>query len=189
LPPPFHFTTITTYILYSPNSAINEFFNSNTTITRKQYNEFAISRASSVSTTLQIQGFRDKNSVINIGNISLAKTVYPDFVASYKYLGTIGNSRLRNTIKDFTRFFAQSWNNDLRPCLDTTADILIEFQSNFDLLARNLPSRFAPNLDIVRKELPSLFSKALPCVLSHGDLNIINLLVNPKTGNITGIID
>lgn len=64
----------------------------------------------------------------------------------------------------------------------------MEFQSSFDLLARNLPSRFAPNLERVRKELPSLF-KDLPFVLSHGDLNVMNLLVNPKTGNITGVVD
>lgn len=64
----------------------------------------------------------------------------------------------------------------------------MEFQSNFDLLARNQPSRFAPNLEMVRKELPSLF-KALPFVLSHGDLNVMNILVNPNTGNITGIVD
>lgn len=65
----------------------------------------------------------------------------------------------------------------------------MEFQSNFDLLARDLPSRFAKNLERVRKELPSLFSKALPLVLSHGDLNAMNLLVNPQTGNILGIVD
>lgn len=64
----------------------------------------------------------------------------------------------------------------------------MEFQSSFDLLARNLPSRFAANLERVREELPSLF-KVLPFVLSHGDLNMMNLLVNPKTGNITGIVD
>lgn len=67
--------------------------------------------------------------------------------------------------------------------------MLIEFQSSFDLLTRNLPSRFIPNLERVRKELPSLFSKALPFVLSYGDLNGMNLLVNPKTGNIIGIVD
>jgi hypothetical protein len=55
-PPPFNFTTITTYVLYSPNSTINKFFNSNITITRQQCHEFAISRAGGVSTTLQIQG-------------------------------------------------------------------------------------------------------------------------------------
>lgn len=54
--------------------------------------------------------------------------------------------------------------------------------------ARNLPSRFASKLERVRKELPSVF-KALPFVLSHGDLNMTNLLVNPKTGNIAGIFD
>jgi hypothetical protein len=67
--------------------------------------------------------------------------------------------------------------------------LLTEFQSSFDLLARNLPSRFALNLERVRKELPSLFSTALPFVLSHGDLNVMNFLVNPQTGKITGIVD
>ena len=67
--------------------------------------------------------------------------------------------------------------------------MLAEFQSYFDLLSRELPFRFAPNLERVRNDLPSLFSKALPFVLSHGDLNTMNLLVNPETGNITGIVD
>ena len=62
-------------------------------------------------------------------------------------------------------------------------------QSNFDLLAWDLPFCFAPNLDRVRNDLPSLFSEALPFVLSHQDLNMMNILINPKTGNITGIID
>ncbi|KAJ5091946.1 hypothetical protein NUU61_006816 [Penicillium alfredii] len=224
---------MTTYVFYSPDGAINHFFNSNTTVTRQQCDEFAISCAGGVSTALQMQGvcsytvtagtnksklfqFRDENSTIDMGNISLAKAIHPEFVASCKYLGTIGDSRPLyiyemenlpgtahimarippddmsrqcNTIKDFARFFAQSWNNDQRPCSDKTAILLAEFQANFDLLARDLPSRFAPNLERVRKELPSLFSKALPFVLSHGDLNMMNLLTNPETGNITGIVD
>lgn len=67
--------------------------------------------------------------------------------------------------------------------------MLAEFQSYFDLLARDLPSRFASNLERVRKELPSVFLNALPFVLSHGDLNVMNLLINTETGNITGIVD
>lgn len=47
-----YFTTMTTYVLYSPDGAIDEFFNSNTTVTRQQYDEFAISHASGVSTAL-----------------------------------------------------------------------------------------------------------------------------------------
>jgi hypothetical protein len=65
----------------------------------------------------------------------------------------------------------------------------MEFQSYFDVLARELPSRFALNLAKVRKELPSLFLRAIPFVLSHRDLNMMNLLTNPETGNITGIVD
>ncbi|KAL3474120.1 hypothetical protein BJX99DRAFT_271878 [Aspergillus californicus] len=206
---------MTTYVFYRLDSAINNFFN-NTTVTRQQCDEFAISRAGGVSTALQMQGFRDENSTIDMDNISLAKAVHPEFVASCKYLGTIGDSqplhiyemenlpgpalimarippndmsRQRNTINDYARFFAQSWNSNLEACSDKTATLLSEFQSKFDLLARNLPSRFASNLVRVRKELPSLFSKALPFVLSHGDLNMMNLLINPETGNITGIVD
>lgn len=41
----------------------------------------------------------------------------------------------------------------------------------------------------VRKALPSLFSEALPFVLSHQDLNTMNLLVNPESGNITCIVN
>lgn len=224
---------MTTFVLYSPDGAIDEFFTSNTTVTRQQCDEFAISRAGGESTALQMQGvcsytviaglnklklfqFRDENSIIDMDSITLAKAIHPEFVASCKFLGTMGNLRpvyiyemehlpgtahimarippddmyrQRNTIKDFARFFAQSWNNDLRPCSDETATLLMEFQSNFDLLARDLPSRFAQNLERVLKELPSLFSKALPFVLSHGDLNVMNLLVNPQTGNILGIVD
>ncbi|OQE13649.1 hypothetical protein PENFLA_c045G06015 [Penicillium flavigenum] len=207
---------MTTYVPYSLDSAIDEFFHSGTTVTRQKCDEFAISRAGGVSTALQMQGFRDKDSTIDMDNIVLAKAIHPDFVASYKYLGTLGDSRpfyiyemdhlpgtahimarippddmsrQCNTIKDFARFFAQSWNNDLQPSSDATMTLFKEFRSNFDLLARDLPSRFAPNLERVRKELPSLFSKAIPFVLSHGDLNTMNLLVNPQTGNITGIVD
>lgn len=69
------------------------------------------------------------------------------------------------------------------------APVLKEFQSHFNLLARDLPPRFASNVEMVRKELPALFSGTLPFVLSHGDLNTMNILANPETGNITGIVD
>ncbi|KAJ6189130.1 hypothetical protein N7519_004038 [Penicillium mononematosum] len=193
---------MTTYVLYSLDSAIDEFFNSSTTVTRQQCDAFAISRAGGVSTALQMQGvcsytviagpnksklfqFRDENYTIDMDNIILAKAIHPDFVASCKYLDDM--SRQCNTIKDFARFFAQSWNSDLQLSSDATMTLLKEFRSNFDLLARDLPSRFTPNLERIRKELPSLFSKALPFVLSHGDLNTMNLLINPQTGNITGL--
>lgn len=87
------------------------------------------------------------------------------------------------------RFFAQSWNNGQSLCPDKTAALLVEFRSKIDRLSQSLPSRFTANLDAVRKELPSLFSKKLPFVLSHQDLNETNMLINPESGSITGIVD
>jgi hypothetical protein len=101
---------MTTYVPYSLDSAIDEFFDSSTTVTRQQCDEFAISRAGGVSTALQMQGvcsytvtagpnksklfqFRDKDSTIDMDNIVLAKAIHPGFVASCKYLGTLGDSR------------------------------------------------------------------------------------------------
>lgn len=101
---------MTTYVVYSHDSAIDEFFSSSTTVTRQQCDEFAISRAGGVSSALQMQGvcsytvtagpnktklfqFRDEDSTIDMGNLILAKEIHPEFVASCKYLGTMGDSR------------------------------------------------------------------------------------------------
>ncbi|KAI1909215.1 hypothetical protein LOZ65_006560 [Ophidiomyces ophidiicola] len=224
---------MTTFVRYSLDSAIERFFDLNTTVTRQQCDEFATSHAGGVSTALGMQGvcsytvtagpnnsklfqFRDENSIIDMGNITLAQKVHPEFVSSCVDLGTLGESRPVyiyemeylsgtphimaripqedisrncNTIKDFARFFAQSWNNNLQLCSDATAALLTEFQSNFNLLAEKLPSRFKPNLEQAQKELPSLFSPAFHFALSHGDLNPMNILVNPQTGNVTGVVD
>ena len=102
---------MTKYVVYNLESAINDFFSSNTTTTRKQCDDFAIARAGGVSTPLQMQGvcsytvaagpdkskifqFRDEDSTIDIGNISLAKAIHSEFVASCNYLGTLGDLRL-----------------------------------------------------------------------------------------------
>lgn len=99
---------MTTYVVYSPNSAIHEFFNSNTTVSSQQCDEFAISRAGGVPSALHMQGvcsytvtagpnknklfqFRDENSTIDMPNMILAKAIYPEFVPNCKYLGTMGD--------------------------------------------------------------------------------------------------
>lgn len=101
---------MTTHVIYSLDGTIDDFFSSNTAVARQQCDYFAISRAGGVSTPLQMQGvcsytvtagpnksrlfqFRDNDSTIDIGNIRLVKAVHPEFVASCKYLGTIGDSR------------------------------------------------------------------------------------------------
>lgn len=86
-------------------------------------------------------------------------------------------------------FFAQSWNGSQQLSPDDATALLAEFRSKLDVLARSLPSRFAPDLSRARQLLPSLFSEALPFVLNHGDLCEMNLLISAGTGKITGIVD
>jgi hypothetical protein len=44
------------YVVYSSNNALNNFFISNTTVTRQQCDDFVISRVNGVPTPLQMQG-------------------------------------------------------------------------------------------------------------------------------------
>ncbi|RSL89480.1 hypothetical protein CEP52_014882, partial [Fusarium oligoseptatum] len=95
---------------YSLSNAISSFFESNTTVTRQQCDSFTLSCAGGRVNPVQIQGafsytltagtngsklfqFRVQESGFDIGIMSLAKTVHPQFVASCKYHGTIGQSR------------------------------------------------------------------------------------------------
>ncbi|KAJ4315798.1 hypothetical protein N0V84_008202 [Fusarium piperis] len=95
---------------YSLENAIGSFFESNTTVTRQQCDEFALSCAGGPVNPVQIQGafsytltagtngskifqFRVQESSFNTDIMSLAKTAHPQFVTSYKYHGTIGQSR------------------------------------------------------------------------------------------------
>lgn len=97
-------------IPYSLNSAITSFFKSNTTATRQQCDNFALSRMSGPINPVQIQGtfsytvtagsnesklfqFREQDSDLDMDMMDLAKAVHPQFVARCKYHGTIGPPR------------------------------------------------------------------------------------------------
>lgn len=56
-------------------------------------------------------------------------------------------------------------------------------------LSGKLPSRFDPFVAQVQGILPMLRLVEHPIVLTHGDLNETNILVNPISGEITGVID
>ncbi|KND86779.1 hypothetical protein TOPH_08589 [Tolypocladium ophioglossoides CBS 100239] len=93
---------------YSLNGEISSFFESNTTVTRQQCDNFALSRATGQVNPAQIQGvwsytliagnskvfqFRAQSSRLDMDIMSLAKAIHPQFVAGCKYHGTIGQSR------------------------------------------------------------------------------------------------
>ncbi|KAJ5950600.1 uncharacterized protein N7479_009013 [Penicillium vulpinum] len=152
---------MTTYVVYSHEGAINNFFSSNKTM--QGVRRYTITAGPNKSKLFQ---FREENFTINIGNISLAKAVHFEFLARCKYLSVLGDLRLLYIYEmenlprtasliagipsDSTKlvasfigepkllymFFAQSWNNNQSPYLDKTAILLGEFQYKFDILAR-----------------------------------------------------
>jgi Ser/Thr protein kinase RdoA (MazF antagonist) len=59
----------------------------------------------------------------------------------------------------------------------------------FEYLADKLPKRFLPAVTEVQAPLPALIDECYPVVLTHSDLNETNILVDPSSGKITGIVD
>ena len=64
-----------------------------------------------------------------------------------------------------------------------------ECHSRFEYLIGALPERFAPALAEVQAAVPALLNNAYPMVLTHSDIDEMNVLVNPSSGEITGIVD
>ncbi|KAF2229749.1 hypothetical protein EV356DRAFT_555489, partial [Viridothelium virens] len=63
-----------------------------------------------------------------------------------------------------------------------------DIEKKLEILLRNLPDRFKEVIKDIRTSLDSLFTK-WPLTLSHEDLTEMNVLINPSTGHLTGIVD
>ncbi|KAK9847709.1 hypothetical protein MYU51_018331 [Penicillium brevicompactum] len=131
-----------------------------------------ISKEDSLIDILQAEGsklfqFRIKDSRIDGEIMTLAKAAHPEFVAFILY--AIVEKAPATTGRRY---------QDLH-----------EIDEKFNVLAQFLPPRFESRLVSIRRDLPSLFLGALPFVLCHGDLCEMNMLIDPTTGEITGIVD
>lgn len=69
--------------------------------------------------------------------------------------------------------------------------ISAECYARFEYLAGALPERFLPAVIEVQAALPALLDGYgfYPVVLTHSDLNEMNILVDPSNGKITGVVD
>ena len=56
------------------------------------------------------------------------------------------------------------------------------------LLSKSLPERYHDTILRLAKSADGLFS-SYPLVLTHSDLCELNIIVDPETGHINGIID
>ncbi len=97
------------YPVYSLDSAINEFFKSQSTVTRRQCDELAVSLVGEPVNPVPIQGafsytviagvkqskivqFRAQISVLDMETLNLARTIHGQLVADCTYHGNIGQS-------------------------------------------------------------------------------------------------
>lgn len=93
------------------------------------------------------------------------------------------------TMKSLARFFAQSWLHGRPADQVQTRTTVDECAIMFRHLSENIPSRFKPHVAKVQDILPILRSGEHPVVLTHGNLNEMNILVDHTSGKITGVVD
>ncbi|KAF5022042.1 hypothetical protein F66182_5925 [Fusarium sp. NRRL 66182] len=162
--------------------------------------------------------FRAEQSKLDMANVKMAKLVHTKDVPKCEYHGQIGEDfplsiyvmekrdgvcyiqtrdtslegkaefemRQFRTVGDLARFFAASWKGAQQVSSSIASNVQLEFESDLSRLSQRLPDRFTGTLNLVRRGLPRILT--LPFVITHGDLNETNILVD-NAGHISGVID
>ncbi|KAJ5802725.1 Protein kinase-like protein [Penicillium pulvis] len=160
------------HVVYTLEGTINDFFASHISIRRQECDEFAASLYGDPVNAMPIQG-------------CFSYTV----IAGHKQSKIVQFRAVDSDIDMNILFFAAAWK--ARQVIGPYAaqGIHANYQERFKLLSQVLPSRYQQNLEMVRRGLSLLFMPTYPMVLSHGDLPGTNVLVDPSTGHLTGVID
>ncbi|KAF8191322.1 hypothetical protein BJ912DRAFT_1022028 [Pholiota molesta] len=97
---------------------------------------------------------------------------------------------LRQTVKDFARFFSSAWYKTPKAMpLPDRQSLYSKYSSQLSRLSAGLPKPFRPVLDQLIPRLPYLLSVDWPLVPNHIDLLENNIHVDRDTGKLTGICD
>ncbi|KAM0481418.1 hypothetical protein ACHAPX_003524 [Trichoderma viride] len=98
---------------------------------------------------------------------------------------------MMNFVDSLASFFAQAWTRG-RPDYLTSqehGDLAATCRARLDALSESLPGHLIPVVAQVRENMDRLFSGSYPIVLTHGDLGEMNMLVDPDSGALTGVVD
>ncbi|KAE9964845.1 hypothetical protein EG328_010151 [Venturia inaequalis] len=167
----------------------------------------------------KILQFREQSALLDMNMLALVKDIHGDVVPSCSKLGRIGEpqssqlviyemnrlpgenfiiarpslscSQLLSTVNNLARFFVQSWQIGA-PRASSLVDksaIEAECYARFKYLGDTIPERFQQAVTEAQAALPMLLDGRFPLVPTHGDLNEMNILVDPASGDITGIVD
>ena len=98
-------------------------------------------------------------------------------------------SRQSRLCEDFARFLALSWHgrSKIPSSIALCGKVGSQIDHRIQQLCDRLPPRFRQRAKHVQRHLPRLLS--LPLVLNHGDIVESNIMLNPSTGALTGLVD
>ncbi|CZR54484.1 uncharacterized protein PAC_04368 [Phialocephala subalpina] len=110
---------------------------------------------------------------------------FKDFRASRSIIASSTNHRVI-LCRDFAAFLARSWNESSSQSLPLSI-VGKTIVPRLRALATDLPPRFQTT---ARKVLQNIHRiEALPWVLAHGDIVAGNVIVEPSSGRLTGLVD
>ncbi|OAA54525.1 Protein kinase-like domain protein [Niveomyces insectorum RCEF 264] len=167
----------------------------------------------------RIVQFREQAALLDAKVVALAKDMHVELVPRCSEIGRVGGEngpqlviyemekvpgdncvtarfnlapeKRVNIVISLARFFAQAWKKGVaeRQPVDIVR-LHSECCARLDYLAGTLPMRFLPVVAKVQATLPQWFKDdSYPVVLTHADLNEMNILIDPSSGDITGIVD
>ena len=92
-------------------------------------------------------------------------------------------------VRSLAHHFSISWRNGRFPDAPRRPQSLVasSLRPRMEALSHSLPTRFRSSAMQVITRLPEI--EALPWVMTHGDLVPVNVLVDPRRGSISGLID
>ncbi|KAK6950051.1 hypothetical protein Daesc_008374 [Daldinia eschscholtzii] len=97
-------------------------------------------------------------------------------------------SQREQIVRDFAHLQATSWGYAIsQGGVREKRMVGSSLRWRMELMAKNLPSRFRSIARSVLADLPEI--EALPWTLSHGDFLPSNVMVDPKSGELLGLLD
>ncbi|GAM89997.1 hypothetical protein ANO11243_080370 [Dothideomycetidae sp. 11243] len=157
--------------------------------------------------------FRSSKEPLDAGILRLAKDTHGDFVPDIRSLGLLGkekpvsawmmtkvdglpliqgnlrDGRLLKTATDFGRFFAQAWLHPQPHSNDQLECAYQKMHARLLTMQQSLPIRFQKAIVQTLSDLHCLYQVDFPQTLAHGDLCMMNIMVDPQSGGLNGIID
>jgi hypothetical protein len=166
-----------------------------------------------VGDTLVVQ-FRPPLFQLDLRVAHAARDVYGPFAPDTRYLGTLPSGLLaysmsridglslqhwrranpaaqsteqrRRLCRDFVGFLARAWHHQSRTDLPLGV-VGLSLVSRLKALMTDLPVRFQSTARSLLRQLHRI--EALPWVLSHGDIMAANMMVDPSSCRLIGLVD